>query len=57
MVTLQGLALIAELAAAMLLIVALAGFGLSRSKPWLMGSAIAFIALIVAVTLLIESST
>jgi hypothetical protein len=40
MVTLQGLALIAELAAAMLLIVALAGFGLSRSKPWLMGSAV-----------------
>jgi hypothetical protein len=57
MVTLQGFALIAELAAAILLIVALAGFGFSRSKPWLMGSAVAFIALIVAVTMLIESST
>ena len=57
MVTLRGLALIVELAAAMLLIVAPAGFGLSRSKPWLMGSAVAFIALIVAVTMLIESST
>jgi len=41
----------------MLLIVAPAGFGLGRSKPWLMGSAVAFVALIVAVTMLIESST
>jgi hypothetical protein len=57
MVTLQGFAIIAELAAAIWLIVALAGFGISRSKPWLMGSAIAFVALIVAVTVLIESST
>jgi hypothetical protein len=57
MVTLQGFALIAELAAAILLIVALVGFGVSRSKPWLMGSAVAFVALIVAVTMLIESST
>lgn len=57
MVTLQGFALIAELAAAIWLIVALAGFAISRTKPWLMGSAVAFIALIVAVTMLIESST
>ena len=57
MVTLQGFALIAELAAAIWLIVALAGFGVSRSKPWLMGSAVAFVALMVAVTMLIESST
>jgi hypothetical protein len=57
MVTLQGFALIAEVAAALWLIVALAGFGISRSKPWLMGSAVAFIALIVAVAVLIESST
>ena len=57
MVTLQGFALIAELTAALWLIVALAGFGISRSKPWLMGSAVAFIALIVAVAVLIESST
>ncbi|MGC2077092.1 MAG: hypothetical protein WA728_13880 [Xanthobacteraceae bacterium] len=57
MVTLQGFALIAELAAAIWLIVALAGFGISRAKPWLMGSAVAFVALIVAVTMLIESST
>jgi hypothetical protein len=57
MITVQGFALIAELAAAACLMVALAGFGVSRSKPWLMGSAVAFIALIVAVTMLIESST
>jgi hypothetical protein len=57
MVTLQGFALIAELAAAISLIVALAGFGVCRSKPWLMGSAVAFVALIVAVTMLIGSST
>jgi hypothetical protein len=57
MITLQGFALIAELAAAVWLIVALAGFGISRSKPWLMGSAVAFVTLIVAVTMLIESST
>jgi hypothetical protein len=57
MVTLQGYALIAELAAAIWLIISLAGFGISRSKPWLMGSAVAFTALIVAVTMLIESST
>jgi hypothetical protein len=57
MVTLQGFALIAELAAAIWLLVALAGFGINRSKPWLMGSAVAFVALIVAVTMLIESST
>ena len=57
MITLQGFSLLAELAAAIWLIVALAGFGISRSKPWLMGCAVAFIALIVAATMLIESST
>jgi hypothetical protein len=57
MITLQGFSLIAELAASIWLTVALAGFGISRSKPWLMGSAVAFIALMVAVTMLIESSS
>ena len=57
MVTLNGFALIAELTAVMWLIVALTGFGISRSKPWLVGSAAAFIVLIAAVTMLIESST
>jgi hypothetical protein len=57
MVTLNGFALIAELAAAICFIVALAGFGVRRSKSWLMSSAVAFIVLIAAVAMLIESST
>lgn len=57
MVTLNGFALIAELAAVICLIVALAGFGIRRSKSWLMSSAVAFIVLIAAVAMLIESST
>jgi hypothetical protein len=57
MITLQGFALVAELAAAIWLIVALAGFGVSHTKPWLISSAVAFIALIIAVTTLIEWST
>jgi hypothetical protein len=57
MIAPQGFAIIAELAAALWLIVALAGFAISRSKPWLMGSAVAFVALMAAVTMLIGSST
>jgi hypothetical protein len=57
MITLQGFALVAELVAAMWLIVALAGFGISLTKSWLNGSGMAFIALIVVVTMLIEWST
>jgi hypothetical protein len=57
MITLQGFALVAELVAAMWLIVALAGFGISLTKSWLIGSGMAFIALIVVVTMLIEWST
>jgi len=57
MITLNGFALIAELAAVIALIVALAGFGISRSKPWLVSSAVAFIVLIAVVTMLIELST
>ena len=57
MITLNGFALIAEMASVIALIVALAGFGISRSKPWLVSSAVAFIVLIAAVTMLIELST
>jgi hypothetical protein len=57
MVTLKGFALISELVAMTWLIVALAGFGISRSKSWLAGSLLAFVVLIVAVTVLIDSST
>jgi len=54
MITLQGVALLAELGAAVLLIAALAGFGISRSKSCLVGSAIALMVLIVAVTIIIS---
>jgi uncharacterized membrane protein YkgB len=57
MVTLQGFALIAELIAAAWLIIALASFGINRSKSGLVGSAIAFMVLIVTVTIIIHSST
>ena len=57
MVTLKGFALIAELVAMIWLIVTLAAFRISRSKSWLAGSLLAFMVLIVAVTILIDSST
>jgi hypothetical protein len=57
MVNLKGFALVAELVAVVWLVVALAGFCISRSKSWLAGSLLAFIVLIVAVTILIDSST
>jgi hypothetical protein len=57
MITLSGFALIVELVALAGLVVALAGFGISRSKSWLAGSLLAFMVLIVAVTVLIDLST
>jgi hypothetical protein len=57
MITSPGFALIAELVAAAFLIVALTGFTVRRSRPWLMGTAMAFVALIVAVTIVIEASS
>jgi hypothetical protein len=57
MMTSQGFGLIAELFAAVLLAIALTGFTIQRSKPWLLGAAMAFTILIVAVTILIQSST
>ena len=55
MITLKGFALIAEFTAAVWLIAALAGFRISRSESWLVSSAIAVVALLVAVTMLIDS--
>lgn len=52
----QGIALIAELVAALALIVALVGFRVSRSLPWLVGSAIAFIVLMAAVTIVVSAT-
>ncbi len=57
MITSQGFGLIAELIATVLLIAALIGFTVQRSQPWLVGAAIAFMILIVAVTIVIEPST
>ena len=57
MITSQGFALIAELVAAVLLVAALTGFLVRRSQPWLVGAAIAFTILIVALTLVIDAAT
>jgi len=57
MITSQGYGLIAELIATALLIAALTGFFVRRSKSWLVGVTIAFMILIVAATVLIDSST
>ena len=57
MVTSQGYGLIAELIAAALLIAALAGLFVQRSKPWLVGVTMAFVILTAAATVVIASST
>jgi len=57
MITSQGYGLIAELIATALLIAALTGFFVQRSKPWLVGVTMAFMILIVAATAVIASST
>ena len=57
MVTSQGYGLIAELIAAGLLITALTGLFVQRSKPWLVGVMMAFVILTAAATVVIASST
>jgi len=57
MITSQGYGLIAELITAVLLIAAVIGFITRRTRPWLVGVAITLALLIMAVTLVIESST
>ena len=57
MITSQGYGLFAELIATALLIAALTGFFVERSKPWLVGVTMAFMVLIVAATVVIASST
>ena len=57
MITPKGIALIAELIAAVWLIIALTGFAIRRSKPWFAFTATAVVALIAAVTVLIDWST
>ncbi len=57
MVTWEGLALIAELVAAAAFAVALAGLAMRHTKPWLIGSVMAFAALIVVVMFIVDTST
>jgi hypothetical protein len=57
MITSEGFGLIAELIAAVLLIAALTGIAIQRSQAWLVGLVIAFMMLIVAMTVVVESST
>ena len=57
MITSQGFGLIAELIAAALLIAALTGLIIRRSQPWLVGVTVALVILVVAVTIIINSST
>jgi hypothetical protein len=57
MLTSQGFGLIAEVFAAVLLLAALTGFFIRRSQPWLIGAAVAFMMLIVALILVIDAST
>ena len=55
--TSQGYGLIAELLAVALLIAALIGLFVQRSKPWLVGVTMAFVILTAAATVVIAAST
>ena len=57
MITSHGYGLIAELTAAALLIPALTGLFVQRSKPWLVGVMMAFVILTAAATVVIAAST
>ena len=56
MITVEGLALMAQVLAAMALLLALVGFGIRPSPRWLIGSALALAVLLVAATIVIEAS-
>ena len=57
MLTLHGVALLAELFAAASLAIALVGFAKRREVPWLVCCGAATLALIIAVLVVVESST
>ena len=57
MITSHGYGLIAEFISAALLIPALTGLFVQRSKPWLFGVTMALVILIVAATVVMASST
>jgi hypothetical protein len=57
MIAFQGLALIAQLLVAGLLVIALIGFGVRRTFPWLVCSVAAIMMLVAATLLVINSSS
>jgi hypothetical protein len=57
MVTAKGLVLLAQLLAAVALVVGLAGFALRRTTPWLLCSAVAVTVLIAAALFIVDAST
>ncbi|HZC56980.1 MAG TPA: hypothetical protein VE396_13210 [Xanthobacteraceae bacterium] len=57
MVTLKGLALIAELIAAAWLAIALAGFRIRRTAPWLICAVVACAMLLTSVAVIIGASS
>ena len=52
----EGIALIAELIATLALAVALVGFRMRRSLPWLVGSIVALVVLLAAVTVIVNAT-
>jgi hypothetical protein len=57
MLTLKGAALIAELVAAACLVIALAGFSIRRSTPWLVCAVVAGAMLLTSVAIIIDASS
>jgi hypothetical protein len=57
MVTLKGIALIAEIIAAALLVIALVGFRVRRTAPWLICAVVACAMLLTSVAVIIGASS
>ena len=57
MLTFEGAALIAEVIAAALLIIALIGFRVRRTTPWLLCAAIALAMLMTTVAVIVDASS
>jgi hypothetical protein len=57
MLTLEGAALIAEVIATAWLVVALIGFGLRRTTPWLLSAAVALAILMTTVVVIVDATS
>ena len=57
MLTFEGAALIAEVIAAALLIIALIGFRVRRTTPWPLCAAIAFAMFMITVVVIVDASS